>query len=420
MKRLAMVSAVNPYPTDAGKKVVLAGLLDYFVTRLSAQNVHYLLIGGKTEVPFPVSLTQINGPTPYRALMNLIGRTAVGQRSIQEAFLWSRSTHRAVNRWFQEVDAHIEIYDTVRTAQFASESAGPTRICYMDDLFSERYASMLSALRADKTIRFRPLGNFGAHVPQQLHFLTENPITQKALLTAEARLVAKSENNVARTFDRCLLVNEHETDLLQKRGGASAQSVKTISPLVKTPAMVKRDYRGAPQFLFLGLLSLPHNDYGLRSFISDTWPLVLRRMPGAQLKVIGREPQPELSAAISKYGAGSISLQGFVPDLRSLMSQSAAMVNPLRFGSGIKLKIVEALGQRLPVVSSEIGASGVLSGPENGVLLAKEPEEWVDHLEQLTSSRHNSDVSAAAEAHFARIYSREAVFASYDNIFGLG
>jgi glycosyltransferase involved in cell wall biosynthesis len=102
------------------------------------------------------------------------------------------------------------------------------------------------------------------------------------------------------------------------------------------------------------------------------------------------------------------------------MSQSAAMVNPLRFGSGVKLKIIDSLGQGLPVVSSEIGARGILGGVENGVCVAEGADGWVDQLEQLTSPTHNSKVSAAASAHFARIYSRNAVFAVYDSVFGLG
>jgi glycosyltransferase involved in cell wall biosynthesis len=277
---------------------------------------------------------------------------------------------------------------------------------------------MLSAMRSDKSIEFRPLGNFARHVPPRLHALTENSFTQKALLRAETSLIARSENRAAQSFSRCLLINPHETALLQKRAAVPAGRIDTLPPLLKAAQRVKRNYRGAPRFLFLGLLSLPHNDDGLRTFIRHVWPRVLRRMPDANLRVVGRDPQPELLTAISEFGGGAVSLEGFVPDLRALMAESAAMVNPLRFGSGIKLKVIESLAQGLPVVSSDIGASGVLSGAENGVCLAKTPDEWVDHLDALTAPGHNSETSAAAATHFARVYSRDAVFARYDAIFG--
>jgi glycosyltransferase involved in cell wall biosynthesis len=415
-----MISAVNPFTTDGGKEVVIVGLIDYFVARLGVENVHYLLIGNPYDGEFPVDLRTIPPPTPIQAIRSVAIRTAIGRYSMQESFLWSRSTDTAVQRCLQEINANVQLYDTVRTAQYAGDAPGPTRVCYLDDLFSERYASMLSARIADTSIRFRPLGGFAPRVPVKLHFLAENRISQKALLAAEKRLIVRSENRAAQSFDRCLLLNQHETQLLQTRAAVPSGRVATIPPFINLQVTADRDYRGSPEFIFLGLLSRPHNDVGLRYFIRETWPHVVRRMPGAQLRVVGREPQPELRATISKYGLGAIFLEGYVPDLGALMAQSAAMVNPMRFGSGVKVKIIESLGRGLPVVSSEIGASGILAGVDNGVCLAQGADQWVDQLEHLTSPTHNSKVSAAASAHFARVYSRNAVFAAYDSVFGLG
>jgi glycosyltransferase involved in cell wall biosynthesis len=418
--RLALISPVNPYPVDAGKKVVLAGLVKYFAERLSADAVHYLLIGDEPTGRFPVDVRPIAGPTAAQAIRNVGLRAMSGRSSIQESFLWSRGTRAAMTETLRELDADIEVYDTVRTAQYADGDSGRRRICYMDDLFSVRYADMLKSIKRDPSVKFRPLGNFAARVPAKLHFLTEARMSQRALLEGEKRLVAKSENRTARDFDRCLLVNGHESEVLRARAEVPAARVVTIPPLIAAPAAGTRTYRGAPQFLFLGLLSLPHNDDGLRTFVRDTWPTVIRRMPRARLRVVGREPQPELRAVISEFGGGAVTLEGYVPDLDVLMTQSAAMLNPLRMGSGIKLKVIESLGRGLPVISSRIGVDGMWSGPANGILLADGTDEWVDQMERLTSPVDNADVSAAGSEHFTRRYSQPAVFAAYDDAFGLG
>jgi glycosyltransferase involved in cell wall biosynthesis len=420
MTRLAMISAVNPYPTDSGKKVVLAGLVDYFVARLGTANVHYVIIGNRPDGEFPVSVSPIETPTTRQAIGSLAFRTGTGRSSMQESFLWSRSTQTAVDDCLRELAPDIELYDTVRTGQYAGHAPGRTRICYLDDLFSQRYESMLSAGKTDRSAQFKPLGKFAEHVPTKLHFLTENRAVQRGLLTTEKTLVARSENRAARSFANCLLVNHHETHLLQRRAAVPEGRIKTIPPLIHAPTAVERRYQGAPEFLFLGLLSMPHNDDGLRAFIRQTWPRVIEKMPAARLRVVGREPLPELYRAIAEYGRGTITLEGYVPDLGVLMSESAAMVNPLRLGSGIKVKIIEALARGLPVVSSELGARGVRTGADNGVCVAEHTYEWVDQLEVLTSPAHNSQVSAAASAHFESAYSRAAVFASYDRIFNLG
>lgn len=421
MTRLALISPVNPYPIDAGKKVVLAGLVAYFAERLPAGDVHYLLVGndGEAAADFPVDVREIPGPTRGQAIRNLGVRVISGRSSMQESFLWSRSTQSSVSRTLRELEPDIEVYDTVRTAQYADGVTAGRRICYMDDLFSVRYDNMLRSMKRDLTVEFKPLGNFAKRVPPRLHFLTEARTSQRALLEAERRLVARSEDRTAKSFDRCLLVNEHESEILRARAVVPSERVVTIPPLITPPKDVARTNRREPQFLFLGLLSLPHNDDGLRWFVRSVWPRVLRRIPNVRLRVVGREPSPELLTTISQFGRGAISLEGYIPDLDELMMQSAAMVNPLRMGSGIKLKVIESLGRGLPVISSRTGVDGMWSGAHNGILLAESADEWVDQMQRLTSAADNARISAAGSDHFAHRYSRPAVFAAYDKAFDL-
>lgn len=115
----------------------------------------------------------------------------------------------------------------------------------------------------------------------------------------------------------------------------------------------------------------------------------------------------------------SVTIDGYVDDLNDALGRAAALVNPLRFGSGIKLKVLEALGRSLPVVSTPIGAEGITSGPGTGVLVGSEPVEIATLLHSLTGPDRNAEVSADAERHFQTTYSREAVFEVYDTAFAL-
>jgi glycosyltransferase involved in cell wall biosynthesis len=118
--------------------------------------------------------------------------------------------------------------------------------------------------------------------------------------------------------------------------------------------------------------------------------------------------------------ADGVTLEGFVPDLSEILCRAAAMVNPLRFGSGVKLKVIEALGAGVPVISTTIGSKGIASGPDHGVLVADDDAELADMLLGVTDRAHNDRLATAAREHFARCYSRDAVFARYDAAFGLG
>jgi glycosyltransferase involved in cell wall biosynthesis len=188
--------------------------------------------------------------------------------------------------------------------------------------------------------------------------------------------------------------------------------------LVKPPQYRQRQYGGAPDFVFVGLLSLPHNEDGVTSFLADVWPMVLTRMPKAQLRIIGRDCSPELAELVRRWGE-SVTLEGYVDDLTEMLCSAAGLINYLRFGSGIKLKVIEALGRGLPVVSTNIGADGFAVGPEHGVLVADQAEQFVEAMCELTDPRRNREISDSARGQFDSTFARNAVFCCYDKAFAL-
>ncbi len=415
---VVLISAVDPYPTDAGKKVVLAGFLDYFADRYGPDNVHYIKVGTPPQRDFPVTLHLVPGPSRAAVLRNIVTKVTTGRASLQEAFLGSRQTQIAISRIIDEIRPRLQVYDTVRMAQYAPDDVAAEQICYLDDLFSERYDRMLKAAELYPDVDSSPLGAFAEHVPRRLRPLAAHHTSQTALLRAERALVRRSEDRAAHAFRRCLMVNENEADVLTRRTGVPPGRVQCVPPLLATPASADRRYRGAPEFVFLGLLSLPHNDDGLRWFLRTVWPIVLTQLPDARVRVIGRDAGHEVLALAAEL-TDSVSVDGYVADLGDALGQAAALLNPLRFGSGIKLKVIEALGRALPVVSTPVGAEGIISGPGSGVLVGREPAEIADLLCSLTDPARNAEVSAAARTHFLAEYSRQAVFDAYDAAFGL-
>jgi glycosyltransferase involved in cell wall biosynthesis len=416
---VAVLSVVNPYPADSGKKVVLDGVLRHLVDRLGADNVHYLLIGGRADevrADFPGTVHLLPAPSGREKMTALLTRVATGRSSLQEALTRSGTVARAITDKLGELDVDLEVYDTVRVGQYAPQGGTARRICYLDDLFSERYRMMRERMASHPELAMNPLGTFAEHVPGPLRGLVGSTFVQRALLALEQRMIARSEVAAARRFDRCLLVNARECRTLAERARVGYDEVAAIPPVVR--ARGRRDYRGAPEFVFLGLLSQPWNEDGLRSFVEQVWAGLLARRPDARLRVIGREaPQWLLDLAAAQ--PGNVVVEGYVEDLDTALAGVAAMLNPARFGTGVKIKVIEALGRGVPVVSTPLGADGVASGRGTGVLTPADVESWVDELVRLCDVEQNRGESSAALAHHARRYGQEAAFAVYDEAFGL-
>ena len=420
-RSVVIVSAVNPYPADSGKKVVLSGLLDYWADRVGQQQVHYVLVRPASEpaanADFPAVLHRLSSPSTSRQLRSLAARTLTGRASIQEAMLYSPELGRQLAALLRELAADIEIFDTVRLGQYAQRLApatGRRRIVYLDDLFSQRYEAMLTAAKEHGDVLVNPLGAFGTMIPPALRRPVDNRTVQRLLLKTESRLVGRAERAATRQFERCLLVNEREAQLLARQTGAS--NVAAVPPLVPTPAGTGRAFAGRPEFVFLGLLSLPHNDDGIRWFLDHAMAPLLARRPDAKVRVVGREATAALRRSATPFG-DRVTLEGFVPDLDHLLTHAAALLTPLRFGSGVKIKLIEALARQLPVVSTSFGVDGIVDGPGQGVQVVDDVADFPAAMLELVDVATNRRVSEEARAHFDRAFSRSVVFAKYDAVF---
>jgi hypothetical protein len=106
--------------------------------------------------------------------------------------------------------------------------------------------------------------------------------------------------------------------------------------------------------LFVGSGSL-HNVDGMKWFLEECWPLVRAQLPSAELHVIGTVCA-RLGAAVD-----GVVLRGTVDDLSVEYEAASAVVVPLRAGSGLKVKLVEALCHRAAVVTTSVGAQGLMA-----------------------------------------------------------
>lgn len=119
----------------------------------------------------------------------------------------------------------------------------------------------------------------------------------------------------------------------------------------------------SPVYGFVGLLSYPPNADAVSWFAAEVLPLIRRELPAASFRVVGSGGEG-LPAGLD------CDLAGRVEDLGSELDRFDVMVVPIRFGAGTRLKVTEALANRVPCVSTTIGAEGIEVRDGVEVLLA--------------------------------------------------
>ena len=128
---------------------------------------------------------------------------------------------------------------------------------------------------------------------------------------------------------------------------------------------------GLPRIGFIGNCTFKPNEDGLQWFIRAVWPTIKRDFPLARLRLVGRGSDGYL-----KHLGPGIDGLGWMEDPGDEVASWSAMIVPIRFGSGTRVKVADGFARRCPVVATNFGASGydVANGEE--ILLADRAEDF--------------------------------------------
>ncbi len=162
-----------------------------------------------------------------------------------------------------------------------------------------------------------------------------------------------------------------------------------------------------PVILFQGSLEYGPNADAATWLADELAPRITSRVPAATIRLVGTAP-PGLSEQLSRHPA--ITVVGRVPDMGPELARADLAVAPLRSGSGTRLKILESMAHRIPVVSTTLGAEGLDIEEGTHYLRADDPDSFADACQRLlTDTNLRSRLVDAAEERYLQRYEWELV-----------
>lgn len=141
---------------------------------------------------------------------------------------------------------------------------------------------------------------------------------------------------------------------------------------------------------FIGLYSYPPNLEGVRWFLREVWPMVRKAVPQATFRLVGKDTD----GALAPHDPGVETL-GWCADPSEEIATWSAMVVPIQFGGGTRIKIADAFSRKCPVVSTRLGAYGYEVNDRQELRLADRPEEFAQACTDLL--RHPEQGKVMAE-----------------------
>jgi len=136
--------------------------------------------------------------------------------------------------------------------------------------------------------------------------------------------------------------------------------------------------------LFVGNYSYKPNLDALNYFLKSIYPIIVKNDSKIKMQIVGKG----LDSDFIKKNFGKVNIQylGFVRDIKLKFLESHVFIAPLRFGTGVKNKIIEAMALGIPVVCTSIGNEGINAVNGKQIIIAKNAKDFAYKLIQIINS----------------------------------
>ena len=219
-------------------------------------------------------------------------------------------------------------------------------------------------------------------------------------------------NHLAKTL------KEYELTALETVDGIAAITRKDAAffrkycskPIIDIPYGVypeeftpKSEIEGQPKFYHIGSMNWMPNEEGIRWFIDEVLPKTVEKVPNFVYHLAGRN-MPEWLTTLSNPNVNVI---GEVPDAKAFVAENDVAIVPLLAGSGIRIKIIESMAMGKTVITTRVGAEGILYKEDENLIIAENKAKMVEAIRSINA---NPDIAVRIGQ-----AARKLVEETYDN-----
>lgn len=368
-KKLVFIATRLFWPPDSGRKVSLYQYCRGLHEQLGYEVHVFAFLEGDQKAEdadsHPGFIKDVRSAASIPATVkakNLMKALSDPSMPLQCALFWSERNRDAIHSYCEEVRPDVVVIDMIRLAPYmaALDGLGCSVVLDYDDLLSKRYERQRGVSGGNV------LGKYGTQALSIVGVLASCRAVENVVLALESKRVRSAEDSYARRADAVLFVSPIEAAELDKRLGACkcfAATMGADASDLPEPLPQKEYALG-----FVGNMHAAANQASL-DFICNE---VLSLLPGRTLRVIGVCPDD----VRCRYTAfRQVSFSGRVEDIAGELLKCEAMLAPFAYGTGVKTKVLEAMGMGIPVVTNSIGVEGLACKPGIDLEIGESPNE---------------------------------------------
>ena len=325
-------------------------------------------------------------PSWFKGKLNVF---RIGRGPAQDVIAWLRSRY-LLTPWFVERDRNVALGAAVADAHKQT----PYDFIWVDHL------QMWGSVSLD-----------GVPAVLDAHNIEQDLLLQRSQAGDAFAVFARTDIDRVRRFEnRVFSIADHvcvigATDAARVRELAP-WATKRISLLPPAVPVLRVDVRNGittqPTLGFLGSMRWLANRDGMEHFLKETWPMLAHEIPTLRLVCAGRDTDSFCSAFTREHPefADRVTGLGSIPDLREFWEQTHIGIAPLRWGGGVKIKLIESWGAGKPTLGTPVATVDI---PQDARFhtYATNPDEWCAAIRHLIATTESYAVASSQALAFA-------------------
>ena len=363
-----------PYPLEKGDKlrafnqikqlskhneIILCALNDD--SKVSEQDAFHAL------QPYCQSINFIKITKPQIAL-GLVRAFCKGL-PLQCGYFFNRKASKRINALIAKHKPDVLFGQLLRVAEYIRHKNLPKTMDYQD-IFSygmKRRADIASPIT-------RPIYNMEYHRLKHYEAAIFDDFDVKTIISEP---------------DRTLFPHEKRDEILIIPNGVDHDYFK--------PQECEKRY----DLVFTGNMSYPPNVNAVEYLAEEIMPVVWKTLPETKLYIAGATPDPK----VKKAASDKIIVSGWLDDIRDAYAKSRVFIAPMRIGTGLQNKLLEAMSMRLPAITSPLANASLGAKPNEEILIGSNAEEVAQHIITLLTDKEKAERLAQAGFDFTnRVY----------------
>ena len=223
--------------------------------------------------------------------------------------------------------------------------------------------------------------------------VSNEPWWKKWLLKIEQKRLVNYENLIFDYFDHHTIISEQDRRFIYH---AKRDDIHVIRNGVDAAFFgIEKDENCELVLLFTGNMSYPPNVDCAQYLSQEIMPLIWEKKPSAQLRLAGANPHQK----VAELATEKVIVTGWVDDIREEYAGASIFVAPMRMGTGLQNKLLEAMSMELPCVTSALANNALQAQPDQDVLIGNNAKEVAAQILSLIDDedRHEAIAKSGKE-----------------------